>query len=392
MSLDRDVTMTQRQLVGKMVTVLALLALAALVCWFVWAVSDILVLLLVSAILAAGFAPLVEAVEGSHLLGGLRCSRGAAIFVLFLAIFGAIALILSLIVVPAFGEAGRFAERFPQELARIRAWLVDLRLHRSWLPDLARMLDRAAFQASRATRLDTEPVGVAFRVAGWIGSATAVLVLTFYMLLEGSAIKQGVLALVPAERRGRASLMLDQIGTKFGAWLRGQLLLCFLVAAPVAVGLMLLGMPYPFLLGLIAGAGELIPVVGPTVGAAVAIAVALSEPVWRLIAVVVFYLVVLNVEPSILVPRIMAHEIGLSPLLTLTALLIGVKLMGPLGGLLAVAAVLQVIAYEVVREIGPAPIPREPPVRRDRVAARPLRGLLRLGHPFRWAGEDRTNV
>ena len=276
--------------------------------------------------------PSFEIVEGWRVPGGLRFSRGVAIFGLYLAIFAAIALILSLIIVPALGEAGNFAQGFPQALARIRMWLLDLRLHKPWLPDLARMLDRVAFQASRATRLDAEPLGVASQVAGWIGSAVSVLVLTFYMLLEGGAIKRGVLSLFPLQERPRVSLVLRQIGTNFGAWLRGQLLLSFLVAAPVAFGLLLMGMPYPFLLGMIAGAGELIPVVGPTIGAAAVIVVALAQPVWRLGAVVIFYLIVLNVEPSILVPRIMAQAIGLSPLLTLTALLIGVKLMGPLRG------------------------------------------------------------
>lgn len=268
--------MTQRQFIGRTVIALALLALAVVVSWFVWAVADILVLLLVSAILAAGFVPLVEVVERWRVPGGLRCSRGLAILVLYLAIFAAIALILSLIIVPALGEAGKFAERLPQELARLRAWLGDLRLHRPWLPDLARLLDRAAFQASRATQMENVPVGVAFLVVGWVGSVTTVLVLTYYMLLEGAAIKKCVLALVPGEKRFRVSLVLHQIATKFGAWLRGQLLLSFLVAAPVAFGLLLLGMPYPFLLGMIAGAGELIPVVGPTVGAAAAIVVALT--------------------------------------------------------------------------------------------------------------------
>jgi len=276
--------------------------------------------------------PSFEIVEGWRVPGGLRFSHGVAIFGLYLAIFAAIALILSLIIVPALGEAGNFAQGFPQALARIRMWLLDLRLHKPWLPDLARMLDRVAFQASRATRLDAEPLGVASQVAGWIGSAVSVLVLTFYMLLEGGAIKRGVLSLFPLQERPRVSLVLRQIGTNFGAWLRGQLLLSFLVAAPVAFGLLLMGMPYPFLLGMIAGAGELIPVVGPTIGAAAVIVVALAQPVWRLGAVVIFYLIVLNVEPSILVPRIMAQAIGLSPLLTLTALLIGVKLMGPLRG------------------------------------------------------------
>jgi len=101
----------------------------------------------------------------------------------------------------------------------------------------------------------------------------------------------------------------------------------------------------------------LIPMVGLWLGAAVAVLVALSQPVWRLVAVIIFYVIVMNIEPHILVPRIMSRVVGMSPILTLVALLSGIKLLGIIGGLLAVpiAAAIQVIVSEVVREIqGPA--------------------------------------
>jgi predicted PurR-regulated permease PerM len=180
-----------------------------------------------------------------------------------------------------------------------------------------------------------------------------VLVFTFYMLLGGGDIKRGIITLFPAPERARVSSVLDRIGAKFGGWLRAQLLLSFSVALPVALSLSLLGIPYPLLLGIVAGIGELIPMVGPTLGAAVAILVALSQQPWQLVGVVIFYTIVLNVEPHFLVPRIMAQVVGLSPILTLVALLTGIKLLGILGGLLAVpvAAALQVIVAEITREV-----------------------------------------
>jgi predicted PurR-regulated permease PerM len=93
-------------------------------------------------------------------------------------------------------------------------------------------------------------------------------------------------------------------------------------------------------------------------GGAVAILVALPQPPWRLVAVVIFFVIAMNIESHILIPRIMAQVLGLSPLLTIVALLVGVKLMGILGGLLAlpVAASLQEIFRETIREIGPGSI------------------------------------
>ena len=362
--------MTQRELVARTVTIIGLVILAWILVWFVRQTTEVLVLLLISAILAAGFVPLVNFVEQRwRLPGGIRFSRGAAIAVLYLGIFAVAGVLLSMIIVPTAREAAGFAQQLPQFLGHVRQWLVDLKDRWPWLPDLAGMLDRLPSQVSGLTRYGPEAAGVAFRFVGGVAAIITVLVFTFYMLLEGAGMKRAFLGLFPPHDRPRVNLVLQRIGIKFGGWLRGQIILSFSVAVPVAIGLVLIGMPYPFLLAVIAGLGELIPMVGPVLGGAVAILVALSQPTWRLIAVAIFYTVIMNVEPHILVPRIMSQAIGLSPLLTLIALLSGIKLMGILGGLLSVplAAALQVIVSEVVREIEAGPA--EPPSRKEPAAA-----------------------
>jgi len=344
---------SQRRLIGRTATVLTLIVLAGLLVWFAWAIAAVLLLLMISAIIAACFAPVVGLVERCRIPGGLRPSRGLAIIVLYLGIFAFIALLLSVIVLPAADEAGRFAERVPHSLARIRHEIVIFRHQKPWIPDLARVFDQLSSRAFQFGGVSSDAAGIAFGFINGIASVVTVLVLTYYMLLEGTEIKQIFLLLFPVERRPRVDLMLNRIGLKFGGWLRGQLLLSFLVALPVALGLSLIGIPFPALLGIIAGLGELVPVVGPTIGAAAAIFVALPQPAWQLVTVVAFYIIILNVEPHILVPRIMAQVVGLSPLLTIVALLVGVRLGGILGGILAVptAAAIQVIVNEVVREV-----------------------------------------
>jgi predicted PurR-regulated permease PerM len=356
--------MTQRELVGRTVTVIVLVGLAWLVAWFVHAVADVLILLLMSAILASGFAPLVGLVERWRLPVGLRFSRGVAIFVLYLAFFTVVVGILAAIIVPAVREAAMVLTQGPRLFAQLRLQLQDLHQHYHWVPDLAGMLAQLPAELNQLAQFGPQAAGIAFQFVSGIAGLVSVLVMTYYMLLESDQIKRGFLALFPPEERSRIDLILKHVAAKFGGWLRGQFLLSFAVAAPVALGNWTLGMPFPALLGIIAGIGELIPMVGPTISAAVAILIALTQPVWRLIAVAALYLVILNVEPNILVPRLMAHVVGLSPLLTIIALLVGLKLLGILGGILAipVAAALQVIVGEVVREIRPeSPIEVPPP-------------------------------
>jgi predicted PurR-regulated permease PerM len=344
---------SRRELVDRTITVMALVALGWVVAWFVRQVTEILLLLLVSAILATGLAPSVGLLERWRLPGGTRLSRGVAIFVLYLALFAIIGGILSVIIVPAVAEARGFVERLPDLLVRLRDWLQLVREKYPWLPDLAAAVNRLPQQLASVSRYGSAAAGVAFRFLSGITAVITVLVFTFYMLLEGAEIKRAFLALFPPGERDRVSRVLERIGVKFGGWLRGQLLLSFTIAAIVTLGLSLLRIPYPFLLGIVAGVGELIPMVGPSLGAAVAILVALSQQLWQLVGTIAFYTLVMNVEPHFLVPRIMARVVGLSPLLTLVALLAGIKLMGILGGLLAVpvAAALQVIASEIAQEI-----------------------------------------
>lgn len=344
--------MTQRQLIGRTVTVLAVIVLAGILIWFVRAVTDILVLLLLSAILSAGLAPIVGWVQRCRILR-LRPSRGVAIFLVYVTVFVTVVIALTSIIVPAVGEAKRFVQQGPQLFDGIRHWLVAMRLQWPWLPDLAGSLDRLGTQTSSVTGLGSGAALVALRVVGGATAAIMVLVITFYMLLEGAAIKRAFLTLAPREERPRVSLMLHRIGLHFGGWLRGQLLIALTVAVPVSLTLLLIGIPYPFLIGVVAGLGEFIPMVGLMLGAAVAILVALGQPTWQLIAVVIFFAVAMNLESHILIPRLMSRVLGLSPLLTIIALFVGVTLMGVLGGLVAlpVAAALQVIVREIVREL-----------------------------------------
>jgi predicted PurR-regulated permease PerM len=219
------------------------------------------------------------------------------------------------------------------------------------LPDLQGILDRLPQEAGRLTQYVDAATGVAFRVFGGLVSAITALILSIYMLLEGPAIKRGFLDLFPRNRHRRLEAVLDHVGGKFGGWLRGQLLLGVIIGVIAGLGTWALGLPYPFLLGLAAGITELIPLVGPVLGAIPAVLVAVFGPTWRLIAVIAYFTLIQQLEGNLLVPRVMAKAVGLSPLLTIIAIMVGTRLMGILGALLAVpvAAALQVIAGEVIR-------------------------------------------
>lgn len=318
-------------------------------------VGEILVVVLIAAILATGLSPVVERLaHRTWTRRRRRLPRSAAIALVYLGVLVALVLAGGLLITPIVAESRQFVEKAPEFYQGLRAMLAGFQQRYAWLPDLtALLLDRLPHEAGRLTAYVGAATGVAFRVFGVVVSAITALILSIYMLLEGPAIKQGFLGLFAQQRRGQVEAVLGHVGGKFGGWLRGQLLLGLIIGAAAGLGTWAIGLPFPLLLGLAAGVTELIPMIGPVLGAVPAVLVALFGSTWQVVAVVIFFTVIQQIEGNILVPRVMKKAVGLSPLLTIVAIMIGAKLMGVLGALLAVpvAAALQVMAGEVIRTL-----------------------------------------
>ena len=330
-------------------TILLVLGVVALL----YLVGEILLLVLIAAILATGLNPLVDALERrTWTRRRRRLSRTGAIATVYIGVLVALIVLASLVVTPVVSETAQFLEKAPDLYRKLRDLLVDLQQRYTWLPDFTTIVDRLPNEAGRLTSYLGTATGVAFRVFGGVVSAVTVLVLSFYMLLEGPAIREGFLGVFPRAHHRQLEKVLQHVGLKFGGWLRGQLYLALLIGVAAGLGAWILGLPYPFLLGVVAGVTELIPLIGPVLGAIPAVLVALFVgPAWRIVAVIVFFTVIQQTEGNVLVPRVMKQAVGLSPLLTLVAIMVGANLMGIIGALLGVpiAAALQVIVGEVIR-------------------------------------------
>lgn len=334
------------------VTVLAVLGVA----WLLISILEILIIVLISAILATGISPIVSELQGrTWTRRRIRLSRGAAILIVYLALLVAFVGLAGIVITPVVIEAQGFIENLPENLGKLELLLKDYQVRYPWLPDLADVVRRLPQEASRATAYFAPAAGVAFRFVGGIITILTVLVLTFYMLLEGHALREGILARLPAPRRVQFERVLDDVGTKFSGWLQGQLLLGLIVGLAAGLGMWAIGMPYPFLLGIVAGVTELIPIIGPIIGAIPALFIGVFQGWWRFLFTLGWYAFIQQSENNFLVPRVMRHTVGLSPLLTIIAVVIGAKLMGVVGVLLSVpvAAALQVIVGEILETFLP---------------------------------------
>ena len=335
------------------ITALVIIGLARLLIQ----ITDILIILLIAAILATGVAPL------AHRLGqmrwgrrGWRFSRTWSILLIFLLVFVVVSTVTALVVTPLVIEVQAFLAHLPENLQRLEALAQEWKARYTWLPDFSELLRRLPGELNRVARFFGPAAGVAARVFGGLATVVTVIFLSFYMLVEGPKVKAGFLALFPRAQRDRVADVLEQIGAKFGGWIRGQLLLGVIIGAAAGIGMTAIAMPFALLLAIIAGITELIPMIGPLLGAIPAVFLALFQPAWKLLFVIGWYAFIQQAEANFIVPRVMRASVGLSPLLTIIALVLGAKLLGAIGALLAVpvAAVLQVIVGVLVLRYGPA--------------------------------------
>ncbi len=324
--------------------------------WVLIQLGEILVIVLISAILANGLAPIVAAVERKRWTKRqIALSRPWALLFVYLALVLVLGLLAGIVITPLVKESAGFVAHLSTNLERIERDLARLQIQYSWLPDLAGIVRRLPQEPGRLSAYLAPTAGVAFRFLGGVATVITVLFLSFYMLAEGPTIEAGFLSLFPQQQRTQIASVLNAVGAKFGGWLRGQLLLAAIIAVAAAVGMAAIGMPAPIVLGIFAGIVEFIPMIGPVLSAIPAVLLALFQDWWKIVFTIAWYTAIQQLEGNFLVPRVMRQAVGLSPLLTILALIIGAKLLGLVGALLAVpvTAALQSVVGEVVRAFRP---------------------------------------
>ena len=333
-----------------MVGVALLLAVA------LYQVRTVLMLVYVSALLAIGLAPIVRAVERQTLLpvGTRRFPRWLAILTLYLTLLVAVVGLGFAVIPPLVRQGQSLWRRLPDLFARGQQFLIDRGLldHEFTMSEALQKAPTSVLGAGGDAV--TTVVGAVIDVAGGVFGVVTILILTFYMLVESETIFRRFVRLFPIDQRLRVATVSSDITVKVSAWLGGQLLLGAIIGTTATLGLWLLGMPYFFVLGFIAGVGELIPMVGPILSAIPAIMVALTVSPSMALGVGVFFLVQQQFENHLLVPKLMERQVGVSAVTVIIALLIGGSLLGIVGALLAVptAAVLQVIFDELTEDEG----------------------------------------
>lgn len=303
--------------------------------------KDVLLLLYVAGLLAIGISPSVRWLERRS--EGRRIPRWIAILFIYLGLLGVVALTLTLVVPPLVAQASDLWTNLPQYADDIQKKLIQYRLitHRYSWSEILR-------QAPNPGMALVGVLGALQGILGVFGALVTVLVLPYYLLLEAPSLQVTFVKFFAREHRPLLARVIHNVTNKISAWLSGQLILSVIIGTTAGLGLWLLGVPYFYVLALVAGIGELIPVVGPILAAVPAILVALTVSPQTAAFTIIYFTAQQFIENHFLVPRVMERQVGVSPVTVIAGLLIGSELLGIVGALLAVptAAIVQVLVHE----------------------------------------------
>ena len=331
------------------------LAITIVLLWTMYLIRGPLLLIYVSMLFATGLAPLVRIIERQRILAlsKRRLPRAAAILVIYAAVLGTIASIIAAVFPPLVQQIEEFWKQWPKYLDMAQQRLA------SW----GLIAPEASFSEmlKQAPASGGDVVGVVLStIGGFVGGIfgfISMLLLTFYFLVESQSIFNLFVRLFPRRQRQQVHNVSALAAEKISAWLGGQLLLGLIIGVLTAVGFAFMGVPYFFVLAVISGIGEMIPMVGPLLAAVPAVLVALTVSPGLALGVAVYCLVLQLLENNVLVPKVMGETVGLSAVTVIISLFIGSELLGFVGALLAVptAAIVQVLFEELyLREKEPA--------------------------------------
>lgn len=291
-----------------------------LLLWVLFLVKEILFLVFVAFILMSALKPWADTLEKFHIPRTLSI-LSIYIFIISLLIFTG-----SSVIPPLVTQSIHLGERFPGYI-------------RSVLPFIS--IDSQTL-IQQITPLGENVVKVTFGLFGNIVASFTLLVVSFYLLIGRKNLEVNLTSLMGEKGANKIIVIIWKVEERLGAWVRGQVALALTIGLSTFIGLMLLGIPYTFPLAILAGILEIVPTIGPILSAIPAILVALTISPFLALAVTALYFGIQQLEGHIVVPLVMKRVVGMPPLVTIIAILMGAKLAGIGGALLAVPTVVTI--------------------------------------------------
>jgi predicted PurR-regulated permease PerM len=277
-----------------------------------------------------------------NLLGKLKISRKWAIAIIFIVFFGGIIFIVALAIPQLIHQVTQVVTNLPDYVHRLQDMIDKI----STNPHL-KNIDVNKY----VNQLDLKPSKIAENImksftsgfGSMIGAVTSVTIgvftvpiMLFYMLKDGHRLIPNIQKMLPDRYNDQVADLLRKMGATISAYIGGQALECLFVGVFTFIGYLIIGMPYAYLLGFIAGVSNIIPYLGPYIGIAPALIISLSISIPKTIMVIVVVVIVQQIDGNLIYPNVIGRSLDIHPLTIIIILLVAGNIYGILGMILAI--------------------------------------------------------
>ena len=285
--------------------------------WFLVQIIDTIFLVFVAFIIMTAFKPWVDLLERIFL------PRVLAIIIVYLGMFTLLGYTTSVLLPPLVSESIHLAEILPGYIREVLPFIqIDPQIISQQLAPIGENV-----------------LKVTFGIFGNMIAVFSIFVISFYLLVQRKQLEPLLSEFVG--EKGAITLIntLRKVEGRLGSWVRGQATLMVFIGITIFIGLTLLRVPFALPLSILAGILEIVPVIGPIFSAIPAVLVALTITPFLAVVTTMLYFTVQQVEAHLVIPFVMRKAVGIPPLITIISLMVGGKLGGIAGAILAVPIV-----------------------------------------------------
>jgi len=310
---------------------------------FVYLIRDVLVLFFVSVIIMAAIDPLLIWFKKK-----IKLPRVAGVAIIYLFLISIIIAGISFLVPALAGQFREFLVDLPSYLQKADEFLKGISFYgQSYgfdlnLEKLSGNLDDSSFNIFSTT----------VEFFNGLISFIVVFSMAFYMSIHEDGMEKFLGSVTPVKYKEKVVLIAKKIKLRIGRWMSGQLVLMLTIFLLDFVILYFLDVPYALVIAMISGFLEIIPYIGPTIAVSIATLITVLTSPIKAVLVLIFYVLVHQVESNIIFPQIMKKAVGLNPLAVILSMLIGLRVAGIAGAILAVpvATAVGVVFKELMKK------------------------------------------
>ena len=307
-------------------------------------ISGILMLFFGAYVIACALIPYINKLE-------TKMKRGWAVAI---AVFGGVAAVIGIflpIFFVAYKEIKTFLAYFPQKLQLVTNYLMNFQIHGKRLADLFDLnsIMGASSTSEFAHGVFSQSWSLTVGVFQFLVISIALSMIVYYILMDKAYLKKKFIEFFPPALKEKAEHIMRSISDKVGGYVRAQILSMIAVGIMTTIVLMILGVEYPILLGLISGVMDIVPLLGPAIALAVILLIAYPLGIVKIVLAILGFLLVQQVSNYVVRPVLFGRFMALHPLMIFLALFLAEQFLGFWGVILspAIAATICVLIDEL---------------------------------------------